>query len=103
MQLDFDLLAHFVGKNVIFGFRPEYIYDKAVEKNKRLSESMEIEVEAFLAGNDMLTVSQSLSSAYKAIIKNVRKGKISCKTPSVKSPNPNWKIKRLYGRRKWKR
>ena len=39
-------LKPFVGKNVIFGFRPEYIYDKAVEKNKRLSESMEIEVEA---------------------------------------------------------
>jgi multiple sugar transport system ATP-binding protein len=31
---------------VFFGFRPEYIYDKAVEKTKRLSESMEIEVEA---------------------------------------------------------
>lgn len=39
-------LKPYVGKKVIFGFRPEYIYDKAVEKTKRLSESMEIEVEA---------------------------------------------------------
>ncbi len=39
-------LKPYEGKNVIFGFRPEYIYDKAVEKGKRLSESMEIEVEA---------------------------------------------------------
>ncbi|MEM8508304.1 MAG: sn-glycerol-3-phosphate ABC transporter ATP-binding protein UgpC [Bacteroidota bacterium] len=39
-------LKPYVGKKVIFGFRPEYIYDKAVEKSKRLSESMEIEVDA---------------------------------------------------------
>ena len=39
-------LKPFINKEVIFGFRPEYIYDKAVEKTKRLSESMEIEVEA---------------------------------------------------------
>ncbi len=39
-------LKPYVGKKVIFGFRPEYIYDKAVEKNKRLSESMEIKVDA---------------------------------------------------------
>jgi multiple sugar transport system ATP-binding protein len=39
-------LKPFIGKKVFFGFRPEYIYDKAVEKTKRLSESMEIEVEA---------------------------------------------------------
>jgi len=39
-------LKPYVGKKVIFGFRPEYIYDKAVEKSKRLSESMDIAVEA---------------------------------------------------------
>ncbi len=33
-----------VGKEVIFGFRPEYIYDKHFEKTKRLSEDMEIEI-----------------------------------------------------------
>lgn len=39
-------LIPYVGKKVVFGFRPEYIYDKGVEKKKRLSENMEIEVEA---------------------------------------------------------
>ena len=39
-------LKPYIGKKVVFGFRPEYIYDKAIEKNKRLSESMEVEVEA---------------------------------------------------------
>ncbi|WP_299550521.1 sn-glycerol-3-phosphate ABC transporter ATP-binding protein UgpC [Seonamhaeicola sp.] len=39
-------LKPYIGRRVIFGFRPEYIYDKAVEKTKRLSESMEIEVQA---------------------------------------------------------
>lgn len=38
-------LRPLVGKKVIFGFRPEYIYDKAHEKNKRLSQSMDIEIE----------------------------------------------------------
>jgi len=39
-------LKPMVGKEVIFGFRPEYIYDKAFEKDKRLSESMEVVVDA---------------------------------------------------------
>jgi len=39
-------LKPFVGQEVYFGFRPEYIYDKAFEKNKRLSQSMEIVVDA---------------------------------------------------------
>ena len=32
-------------KSVYFGFRPEYLYDKAIEKNKRLSQSMLAKVE----------------------------------------------------------
>ena len=39
-------LKPFDGKEVIFGFRPEYIYDKAVEKTKRLSEDMEIIIDS---------------------------------------------------------
>ncbi|WP_422107140.1 ABC transporter ATP-binding protein [Winogradskyella sp.] len=35
----------FEGKDITFGFRPEYIYDKAIEKNKRLSDNMSIAVE----------------------------------------------------------
>ena len=35
-------LKAYIGKEVIFGFRPEYIYDKAFEKNKRLSQDMHI-------------------------------------------------------------
>ncbi|MGV6831838.1 MAG: ABC transporter ATP-binding protein [bacterium] len=33
------------GKHVTFGFRPEYIYDKNVEKTKRLSQSMKVTIE----------------------------------------------------------
>lgn len=34
------------GQGVYFGFRPEYIYDKAIEKTKRLSQSMHIIVDS---------------------------------------------------------
>ncbi len=39
-------MRQFEGKEVIFGFRPEYIYDKNIEKHKRLSQSMEVVVES---------------------------------------------------------
>jgi len=39
-----DMRIH-EGKYVTFGFRPEYIYDKAIEKNKRLSNDMIVTVE----------------------------------------------------------
>lgn len=39
-------LKPYIGKKVTFGFRPEYIYDKQFEKEKRLSESMQIIVES---------------------------------------------------------
>ena len=38
-------LKAFVDKDVIFGFRPEYIYDKAIESTKRLSDSMEVVID----------------------------------------------------------
>ncbi|WP_299528638.1 ABC transporter ATP-binding protein [Ulvibacterium sp.] len=39
-------LKPYIGKEVFFGFRPEYIYDKQFEKSKRLSENMEIVVDS---------------------------------------------------------
>ncbi len=39
-------LKEYLDKEVIFGFRPEYIYDKQFEKTKRLSEDMEITVDS---------------------------------------------------------
>ena len=39
-------LKPYAGKEVIFGFRPEYVYDKTIEKNKRLSQDMEIQISA---------------------------------------------------------
>ena len=39
-------LKPYIGKGVIFGFRPEYIYDKAFETNKRLSQDMEAVIES---------------------------------------------------------
>ncbi|MCH7524786.1 MAG: sn-glycerol-3-phosphate ABC transporter ATP-binding protein UgpC [Bacteroidetes bacterium] len=39
-------LKEFIGKDVTFGFRPEYIYDKKYEKIKRLSRDMEITVDS---------------------------------------------------------
>ena len=37
-------LREHVGKEVIFGFRPEYIYDKSIEKTKRLSVEMQAKI-----------------------------------------------------------
>ena len=37
-------LKHHIGKEVIFGFRPEYIYDKKIDNTKRLSADMEAEI-----------------------------------------------------------
>lgn len=37
-----DKLNPYMGKEVIFGFRPEYLYDKAVEKQKQLSVDLEL-------------------------------------------------------------
>jgi multiple sugar transport system ATP-binding protein len=39
-------LKYYVGKKVAFGFRPEYIYDKQHEKDRRLSRDMEIIVDS---------------------------------------------------------
>jgi multiple sugar transport system ATP-binding protein len=39
-------LKLYVNKKVIYGFRPEYIYDKAFETQKRLSDDVKIKVEA---------------------------------------------------------
>ena len=39
-------LESYIGKKVIFGFRPEYVYDKKHEQTKRLSTDMEVIIEA---------------------------------------------------------
>lgn len=38
-------MARYVGKKVTFGFRPEYIYDKATEFTRHLSEDVEITID----------------------------------------------------------
>ena len=40
-----EKIKPFIGKEVIFGFRPEYIYDKKSETSKRLSEDMTITID----------------------------------------------------------
>ena len=38
-------LAGYVGKNVTFGFRPEYVYDKATEFTRHLSQDVAITID----------------------------------------------------------
>ncbi len=41
-----EQLSTYVGSPIIYGFRPEYIYDKAHEKQKRLSSDVQIKITA---------------------------------------------------------
>ena len=41
----YEKLSPYIGKNIIFGFRPEYLYDKAKEKSKHLSVDMKIVID----------------------------------------------------------
>ena len=40
-----EKLSPYIGKEIIFGFRPEYLYDKALEKGKQLSVDMDITID----------------------------------------------------------
>ncbi len=40
-----DKLSSYVGEEVIFGFRPEYLYDKSQEKHKQLSVDLKIVID----------------------------------------------------------